>query len=288
MSLVSFTGPAGWSLVARVLLLAGVGLSARAAEPETVELPPMIVEETADSVRWLYASDGSTEFLSRCSLSVTRRYSEAWIRKLQLLRTLVPPAFMAQMDVPAVMVLYAQDLKQPVTAEIQRQLRAVQTEQATLPLSEATGRQRVGFAPNLRLNDRDMHASFVFIDEVRFDAKTLIVAPNFLRFLLERRAPLLPGWLIEGIDRTYRNADLVKAPISFPPFVWTHRWESEALIRDPQSARALLPAAELFSPLVRSREADRHPRRVEILGSQVYNDACAAAHRRRDAPDMHP
>lgn len=241
----------------------------RAAEAETVELPPMIVEEKAESVRWLYASDGTTEFLSRCSLSTTRRYAEAWIRKLQLLRTLVPPAFLAKTDVPTVMVLYAQDLKQPVSAEIQRQLRTLQAEQATLPSADRPGRVHVGFAPNLRLNDRDMHASFVYIDEARFDAKTLIVAPNYLRFLLERRAPLLPGWLIEGIDRTYRNADLVKAPISFPPFIWTQRWDSEALIRDPQSSRALLPAGELFSPLVLGREADRHPRRVEIFLAQV-------------------
>ncbi len=255
--------------LAFVALLSPVARHAAAAEPETIQLPPMIVETSTEKVRWLYASGSGTEFLSRCSIATTRRYAEAWLKKMQLLRTLVPPAFLAQMDVPAVMVLYAQDLKEGVSPEIQRQLREVQADQNTGRRPGSPGPTRVGYAPNLRLNDRDMHASFVYIDEARFEPKTLIVAPKYLRYLLERRVPLLPAWLIEGVDRTYVNADLVTAPITFPPFVWIHRWDSDALARDAQMPRALLPAVELFSPLALSQESDRHPRRVEIMTSQV-------------------
>lgn len=242
---------------------------ARAADPETVELPPMIVEEAAESVRWLYASDGSTEFLSRCSASTTRRYAEAWLKKLQLLRTLVPPEFLARTDVPTVALLYGQDVKQSVSAEIQRQLRATQTEENSAAALDSPHRTRVGYAPNLRIDDRDMHASFVYIDEAHFDPATLIVSPGYLHFLLERRVPVLPRWLIDGIDRTYLNADLVKAPITFPPLVWTNRWDSEALVRDLQMPRALLPASEFFSPFAGRDELNRNTRRGEILSAQV-------------------
>jgi hypothetical protein len=255
--------------LALAVFLVPVPRLAAVGESETIQLPPMIVETTTEKVRWLYASGSGTEFLSRCSVATTRRYAESWLKKMQLLRTLVPPAFLAQMDVPAVIVLYAQDLKEGVSPEIQRQLRAAQNDQNAGRAPDAPGSLRINYAPNLRLNDRDMHASFVYIDEARFDAKTLIVAPKYLRYLLERRVPLLPAWLVEGVDRTYVNADLVKAPITFPPFVWIHRWDSEALARDAQLPRALLPAVELFSPRALSQESDRHPRRVEIMTSQV-------------------
>ena len=250
-------------------LAVGVNAAAGGEEPAVVELPPMVVEESAAGARWLYASAGQTEFLSRCSVATTRRYIESWLKQLQVLRTLVPEAFLARMDVPAVMVLYAQDLKSAVSADIQRELSAAQASQNEFLSATSPHDSRVGFAPNLRLDDRDMHASFVYIDESRFDASTLIVAPGFLHFLLVRRVPDLPAWLIEGIDRTYRHADLVRAPITFRPLVWGNRWDSESLSFDPQQPRALLPANELFSPVVLQGAANRHPRRIEALGSEV-------------------
>ena len=43
----------------------------------TVQLPPMLVEESVTGVPWLYVSAGGTEFLSRCSQGITRELVEA-------------------------------------------------------------------------------------------------------------------------------------------------------------------------------------------------------------------
>lgn len=257
-----------------------------AAEAPPVELPPMIVEETAKAPQWLYVNAEGTEFLSRCSAATTRAYIESWRRGMRLIRTLVPEDFLARMDVPPVMVLYAQDLKQPVSAEIQRALRRTQMNAAGSFSREFPGGEGYGYAPNMRLDDRDMHASFVYIDEGRFDADNLIVAPDYLRFHLERRVPLLPAWLIAGIDRTYREADFVQKPITFRPLVWTTPWEVDEMREDRERPRALLPANELFAPDSLRGPGNRHPERVKVLESQAtlfFRWAIASSGPTRDA-----
>src|SRR5687767_13716321 len=82
-----------------------------------VELPPMLVEESISTAPWLYVSVEGNEFLSRCSASTTRNFVEGWLAKMQLVRVLVPEEFLGRMDVPAVFVLYSQDLQQTVSAE---------------------------------------------------------------------------------------------------------------------------------------------------------------------------
>ena len=96
----------------------------------------------------------------------------------------------------------------------------------------------MNIAPNMRLSDRDMHASIAYIDEVLFDASTLSVSPNHVRYLLNSRVPELPGWLVEGIERMVRGADFVLEPITLRPLVWSSSGESEALAIDFVAARA--------------------------------------------------
>jgi hypothetical protein len=238
-----------------------------AATDAPVELPPMLVEESITSVPWLYVNVGGTEFLSRCSISTTRRLVEAWLTALRLVRVLVPEEFLARMDVPAVFVLYAQDLKHTVSAEIQRQLQAAEAVEGRTRRDDFDRGSRVGVAPSMRLTDRDMHASIVYIDESQFENFSLSVAPGHVRFLLGGRVPNLPAWLVEGIERTYRGADLVMEPITLRPLIWNNPGESAALARDPTYPRAVLPANELFAGgAVRAAE-NRHPRRDETRAS---------------------
>ena len=257
----------GWTRGLR-LTAVWLGLAARqvalGADASVIELPPMMVEETATSVRWLYTRVDGFEFLSRCSAATTRRYAEAWQKRLQLLRVLVPDPFLPRADLGSVVVLYPQDGKQAVSPEIQRELQALQSVGGDYSLG-SLDRRRMGFAPNMRINDRDMHAVFVSVNEARFDASTLIVSPGYLHYLLERRVPILPTWLIEGIDRTYLGADFVKAPITLPPLVWANRWDSDALARDPDRPRALLPANELFAPTSAKRGDTSSQRRLEVM-----------------------
>jgi len=237
-----------------------------AASPSTVvSLPPMMVEESTSSVPWLYVRAGDTEFLSRCSSGTTRQLVEAWLTGMQLVRVLVPEEFLGRMDVPSVFVLYSQDGEQTVSAEIQRELQA--RDERRRPGDFESG-ARVDIALSMRLTDRDMHASIAYIDEAQFGEAVLSVAPGHVRYLLEARVPKLPAWLMEGIERAYRGADVVQEPITLGPLTWGNRSESAALAADPARPRALLPAGELFAiDPVRTAEY-RHPRRVETRAAQ--------------------
>ncbi len=229
-----------------------------------VELPPMMVEESTASAPWLYVHAGGTEFLSRCSASTTRQFVEGWLTQMQLVQTLVPEGFLARMDVPAIFVLYTQDLKQTVSAEIQRELQGGDNPRRP---GEPPRENRISIAPNMRLSDRDMQASIVYIDEALFDAAGLSVAPAHVRFLLQGRVPDLPPWLVEGMVRAWRGADFVMEPITLRPLVWNNSAESDALVQDAASPRALLPANELFATGVMRGTESRHPRRVATRAS---------------------
>jgi hypothetical protein len=222
----------------------------------------MLVEESVSSVPWLYVNAGGTEFLSRCSAFTTRALVEAWLRKMQLVRVLVPEEFLVQMDVPEVFVLYAQDLKLTVSAEIQRQLQ--EGESRTRYGDDPGG---VNIAPSMRLSDRDMHASIAYIDESRFEASNLSISPNHVGYLLRRRVPELPSWLVDGIERTWHGADFMMDPVTLGPLVWINRSESGAIARDRMRPRALLPANELFATGAVRAVENRHPRRVQVRAS---------------------
>jgi hypothetical protein len=230
----------------------------------TVELPPMMVEESISSVPWLYVHAGGIEFLSRCSVSTTRDLVEAWLRKMQLVRVLVPEEFLARMDVPTVFVLYAQDLKLTVSAEIQRELQGADDRSRPGESPRGGG---VNIAPSMRLTDRDMHASIAYIDEALFDASTLSISPNHVRYLVRARVPELPGWLAEGIERAWRDADFVLEPITLRPLLWNNHTESSALSIDPTRPRAVLPATDLFATEAARAAESRHPRRISARSS---------------------
>ena len=244
---------------------------AHAANPAApvVELPPMLVEESVSSVPWLYVKVGGTEFLSRCSHSTTRDFVEAWLTRLQLVRALVPEEFLGRMDVPSVFVLYGQDVKQTVSAEIQRELQAAP---APPPgegrKGEAPRASGVNIAPSMRLADRDLHASIAYIDETRFDGATLSISPSHVRYLLNARVPELPRWLVEGIERIWQRADTVMEPITLGPLVWLDHGESDELAGDPSRPRALLPAGELFATGLSRLTESPHPRRVQTRAAQ--------------------
>lgn len=247
---------------------AWLGLSATAASAAApvVELPPMMVEESNASVPWLYVNAGGTEFLSRCSSGTTSEFAEAWLTKLQLVRALVPEEFLARIDVPAVFVLYGQDVRQTVSVEIQRELQGGSAgggRKGGAPPSAG-----VNIAPSMRLADRDMHASIAYIDETQFDGANLSVSPSHVRFLLDRRVPELPAWLTEGVERAWRRTDFLLAPITLQPLVWIELGESEALAGDPARPRALLPANELFATGAERALQSRHPRRLQIRAAQ--------------------
>ncbi len=233
------------------------------ASAPAVLLPPMLVEESKSSAPWFYVNVGGTEFLSRCSENTTEEFVYAWLARMQLMRVLVPEEFLAHTDIPAVCVLYAQDLDQRLSAEIQHELEA-----AAKGKGDSPDGARVNLAPNMRLGDRDMHATIVYIDEATFQGAQLGISSSHVRYLLQGRVPDLPAWLVEGVERVWRGAEFTVDPITLRPLLWHSQDESEELASDAMRPRALLPASELFaSDLARAKE-NQNPRRLQTRAAE--------------------
>ena len=202
---------------AAAALLLGA-LTGIAAEPAptgpVVELPPMIVAESAN-VAWLYAQAGPTEYLSRCSAAVTREFIAAEIEAHLRLRLLIPDSLLEMLDLPTVSLLAPLEVKRADDDAVLREMLKAEEElsrRAVRP--NATGGVRLPalnqfrFMPNLRLDDRDMSIVFTYVDERTFQGEHLIAADDLVYYVLSRRTPMLPPWLIEGIVSVYRKARL--------------------------------------------------------------------------------
>lgn len=252
-----------------VALLAIVCAGLRAAvSPEVpqgavIELPPMIVAGAAKGPPWLYAQTSAGEFLSRCSASTTRQFIETRLRLMQVLQILVPEEFFVRMDLPGVTILDVQGRQTNNDAVVKEMMKQDGRENRAPDFNPAEagrgrgrgggvvgggGRPRVQFLPNLRLEDRDTTALFAFLEEGSFDGSRLFLSPDFVRFLLTRRTPMLPPWLIEGIMVIYAQANMAGDPLVVRPFEWLSVGESQGLERDPERPRTLFAMGDLFKP----------------------------------------
>lgn len=271
------SGRAFATLGCLLLLIAFGSYSLRAAvAPDTaagpvIELPPMIVEGSPTGPPWLYAKTGSSEFLSRCSTATTREFVETGERLAQLLEVLVPAAFLVKMDMPTVTILdqtpsrqiNSDAVLQDMMKKVPDQPRSAGVEEVDRiqrmtdsirgggnladPMRNRTGSTRVHFLPNLRIEDRDMTALFAYLDDANFDGSRLTLSPDHVRFMLQRRTPMLPPWLIEGITAIYAQVNLAVDPIVLRPFEWLSAAETRALTVEPERPRPLLSMTDLFA-----------------------------------------
>jgi hypothetical protein len=238
-----------------------------------VQLPPMIVAESSKAPKWLYANAGGVEYLSRCSEQVTRDFIAAQLRINQLLGVIVPDTFLVKMDAPSVTLLSPLENKKADDDTVMKEM--VDTSKAPADATMDARRRElpsrirlpaVEFIPNLGVNDRDLQGLFAMLDQKQFDGDRLVALPDYVRFRLEQRTPMLPPWLIEGIVGIYRRATFTVDPVTLRPTVWLSGEESRALARDPERPRALLPAVELFAP---DGAAGRNERYASIWRGQV-------------------
>ncbi len=256
----SFARPVGLGL------LAAMAWQSAAAQPSAapvskepiVELPPMIVAESAKGLPWLHGTVGNLEFLSRCSLSTTKSFVAAQVRIHQSLSEFVPEQFFAKNAIPTISIVVPKDGAGTDDALLQQMMK---TEAATLspgPKSGETvvrrvpagegGGQRIQFLPNMRLDDRDITASFTYWDEKNFDSSLLVIANTYLHSRLTRRTPMLPQWFIEGVTALFEQTAIREGKITLQPFRWiSHDWTTE-LVRDPEARRVMLPTPDLFAP----------------------------------------
>jgi hypothetical protein len=225
-----------------------------------IALPPMIIAESKHKIDWLYVRTGPDECLSRCSPRTTQAFLEARSRQLFRLRAIVPADFLAEL--PSVTVLYDAAL-QPRTED------RVSQDLMSAAQKTTAARGVPVFLPNLRVDGRDVTALFAYLKEGGLRESELTITPGYLRALLERRAPALPPWLVEGILTTHAQIDPAGEPVTLRPFTWLSEAESRALARNPERPRALLPASEMFAPDALRGEGNQHPKRAQTLWAQV-------------------
>lgn len=243
--------------------LAGL-VAARAAEPEgpVIALPPMIVAESSKALPWLYARVGNQEYLSRSSIALTREFIQAQHRARQRLELLVPAEFLVRHDAASVTVLLPENAPRSADDAVAGDMVRARPE-----LSDAARGTQLRFLPNLRVDDRDSIAFFAFLDR-SFDGDRLKLLPDYVRLLLETRTPMLPAWAIEGIIGVCENVRWTENPMMAPPLTWGSAAETEALKRDAERPKVLLPLVDLLSP-VAPAVPQAHPEYVALWRQQV-------------------
>ncbi len=239
----------GWWIALAALVAGAAAQEPDVASGPAVQLPPMIVEDSAKLPPWLYARVDGAEFLSRCSTRTTRGYVETRQARLQLLEWLVPREFFLQLDVPGITVLYSQKLRSGAQEKMIEEVLRTRSR-------NRGGNSDVGALPNMMLDDRDATGVFAYIDEEEFESKGLTVATDYVHFLLERRTPRLPEWLREGITTIYSQSTLEKR-IVIDPLLWVSPMETSALRAESGRPRALLAASDFFSAATWREEAGR-------------------------------
>lgn len=241
------------------------------AEDKVVELPPMVVAESAQTPPWLYLRTPYCEYLSRCSNGVTRDFVQGDLRQFQLLRVFIPDSLLLKTDLPPLVVLDRIELK-PADDTIAQDMTTLQSqrhEEQQRADGLLAAPMHVQTLLNLRVDDRDSSGLFAYLDEKKYDGDKMVLTPGYVRFMLERHVPDLPGWFVEGAVEIFSESVFTGDPILVKPFNWISYRETQALVRNPDFPRALLPMNELLSADVFRAEGDRAAARRDVFRAQV-------------------
>jgi hypothetical protein len=240
-----------------------------AAQPaeEVVSLPPLMVEGKTKPLPWRYLAVPGMELLSVCDDSVSLDVVRRMHRLEELLALLLPERFRAKVTVPEAQILFNEEVgranSQEIIDEMMKRSGGRPLAEAAVPLpgGRSNALPRVRFLPNMRLWDLDTSAVFSILQSST--ATSFTFASDRIAFLLERRAPALPDWFVEGTLGLYARAQLRTDDIHIEPATWTSEEETRALARDPEWPRTLLPMQEfLMHPRPRTPENDREVDRV--------------------------
>lgn len=241
--------------------------SAPASSGPVVELPPMIVEDNSAKVKWLYAQVGTEEVLSRASESATKTFLEGRARARHRLRAIVPDEFLA--NIGGVTLLAEEEAKPRAGDAVAGELLGSAAVRGMAGLSDVVPRP-VRFLPNLRLDDRDLSGLFAYLKEdSAFETTDMRISASYLREMLERRTPILPPWLVEGLLAIHAQEVRGQPPLTLRAYTWMSELESRALAQQVQRPRALLSAEEMFAPDTLRGEGNQHPLRRATLQAQV-------------------
>jgi hypothetical protein len=232
-------------VAALTVIAAASGLAAAdAPAPErVVDLPPLNVTEPLTGPPWRYLATPGLEVLSRCTDGVTRHLVQEMHRLDQFLGVMLPGDLRVKWAVPTIVVIYSEETKPVVSSEVMAELLG-DAGRETRP-----GGRRVRYRslPNMRLSDKDALAFFFILDEKNFEHSKLVLTPDYVREVIEKRTPAPPPWFIAGMLALYETADFTASPVAFTPVAWLSPLETERIRNDPDYPQALLTMEELFS-----------------------------------------
>jgi hypothetical protein len=184
-----------------LVLVAGFGADVRAAEQppvgKMIEMEPFFV--SGSGVPWRHARIPGYEILSHYSDATTMEFLEGLDAAGELLEFVVPEQFQAKFDVPHVIILCGQDMMSPTSKDI---LDASATRGIGIPRG-ADGPGIVPVFPNVEAVAEDRIESLVTNEGAALGTRIVLIDPAHVSYLLERRSPPLPPWLLSGLLDIY-------------------------------------------------------------------------------------
>jgi hypothetical protein len=163
------------------------------ANAPIVQMDPFFV--SGNEVKWRYARAPGYELLSSYPDQITREFLQELSNAQAMLDFIVPRQFQAKFDVPEIIILCDNEVMSPTYEDI-------------LSLSSrgsiAAGRQDAAQSfLNLRVADKDRIALLVANQARPSVNEITLTGIAHVRFLLDRRTPRLPPWLVTGIMNLY-------------------------------------------------------------------------------------
>jgi len=112
--------------------------------------------------------------------------------------------------------------------------------------------------PNIRLDDGETSMVYAYSRQQTPDAMVrrnfsrnpgieFTFLTNRIRFLLSRRTPALPLWFVEGLSGVYDPSEFSQDDVTIGPVLWISGGEADALRRNPNRPRQLLPLSRQIS-----------------------------------------
>jgi len=231
-----------------------------------VSLPPFVVDQGGNKKRnWRFVSlpEADFELLTDVDSDHARDFVSTYLRQEQLLKLIIPERFLWRSAQPKRHLLIS-DPGGPAIRD--------STLTALFGNSKDSGGKRgTRLMPNIRLDDGETSMVYAYSRRrtpdtyMRFNPQLrpgveFTFLTNRIRFLLSRRTPALPLWFVEGLSGVYDTSEFSQDDVEIGPVVWISGSEADALRRNSDRPRQLLPLSQLFSPpgtdqSVASREA---------------------------------
>jgi hypothetical protein len=216
----------------RALGIFAVALAAFCAEERPpLELPPLLASEGARP--WRYVATADFQVLSRCTDELTLKFIQREQRLEELARLIVPVEFRPRRSLSRMFVL---------------------TDEAGLTprAGDSAGRHLT----DLPLEDVDVQVRFVALGEGSFAGESLAFDRRQLLRSLQRQAPPLPEWLLEGISTLLADMDFQTPGILVAPLIWISEPVTQRVSAEADFPRTMLALGEVFAPRAAGAKPD--------------------------------